>query len=62
MSDYAEMYCREKHKPDMTCPVLCERCAAAEIERLREMIDWMENVDPRLVNDARDALTTKGEK
>lgn len=30
--------------------------AADEIERLREMIEWMENMDPRLVDDARAAL------
>lgn len=31
-----------------------------EIERLRAMIAWMENMDPRLVDDARSALA--GEK
>lgn len=36
--------------------------AIAEINRLRAMIAWMENMDPRLVDDARAALAKKEKK
>jgi chromosome segregation ATPase len=36
--------------------------ATAEVERLKDLIEWIENMDPQVVDDARAALTTAPSK